>query len=173
MGLSQPTRAALEWVRDDYEDLVRDADPRHLEAPSHGTRWTNRELLFHMWFGQRIARVMVPVMGGFSRLPAAVSHRYATALTWATAPYEWVNYAGSVAGARFAGLERARRWMARDTDWLLRWGEGASDADLGRGMSVPAGWDPYFQPWMSRAELLTWAPEHYRHHRRQLTLDRP
>ncbi len=66
MGINPETRAALVWVRDDYEALVRSAEAADLRAPTLGTRWTNRELLFHMWFGQRIARVILPVAGGFS-----------------------------------------------------------------------------------------------------------
>jgi hypothetical protein len=170
MGLGSETSSALEWIRADYDAITRDAAPGRLDALSDGTRWTNRELLFHMWFGQRIARVMVPVMGGVSRLPAAASRGYARMLAGATGPYEWVNYAASVGGARVAGLDRARRWMAHDTDWLVRWGERATEADLRRGMSVPRQWDPYFAPWMSRSDLLEWAPRHYRHHRQQLTL---
>jgi hypothetical protein len=170
VALSQETRAALEWIRDDYRRMIGAASSPELDALSDGTRWTNRELLFHMWFGQRIARAMVPVMGGFSHLSPAASRAYAALLTAATRPYEWVNYAGSVGGASFAGLDRAQRWMVSDTDWLIRWGDRATAADLARGMSVPPGWDPYFAEWMSRADLLAWAPKHYRHHRAQLTL---
>ena len=46
----------------------------------------------------------------------------------------------------------------------------ASPVDLHRGMTVPPSWDPYFCTWMDLAELMTWAPMHYQHHRRQLTL---
>jgi hypothetical protein len=60
--------------------------------------------------------------------------------------------------------------MAHDTAALLRWADAASDDDLARGMSVPAAWDPYFTPWMSRRDVLEWAPKHYRHHRAQLTM---
>ena len=170
MALSPELRAALEWMREDFEALVGHAPSEELDRPSEGTKWSNRELLFHMWFGQRIARVMVPVMGGFSRLPGAVARGYARVLAAATAPYEWVNYIGSVGGARLVGLERARRWMARDTEWLLGWADGATETELGRGMSVPPSWDPYFTAWMTRQDLLEWAPKHYRHHRAQLTL---
>ena len=170
MVLSPETRSALEWIRDDYCRIVPAATSSELDGRSDGTKWTNRELLFHMWFGQRIARAMVPVMGGFSHLPPAASRGYAALLTAATRPYEWVNYAGGVGGARFAGLDRAQRWMVGDTNWLIHWGDRATAADLARGMSVPPGWDPYFAAWMSRADLLAWAPTHYRHHRAQLTL---
>ena len=60
--------------------------------------------------------------------------------------------------------------MARDTKWLVGWADGATEAELARGMSVPPSWDPYFSAWMTREDLLEWAPKHYRHHRAQLTL---
>src|SRR5688572_13135590 len=65
-GINPETRAAVCWLRDDYGLLVRTAGPADLRASTLGTRWTNRELLFHMWFGQRIARVILPVAGGLS-----------------------------------------------------------------------------------------------------------
>ena len=173
MGLSAEARDALVWVGADFDTLTTGLSLDALTAPSDGTRWTNRELLFHMWFGQRIARVFIPVIGGFSRLPPPVSRRYAQLLTAMSRPYEWVNYAGSVAGARVGGLARARRWMANDTAAILRWADTASQDDLARGMAVPAGWDPYFASWMSTRELLEWAPKHYRHHRAQLTIPQP
>ena len=82
-----------------------------------------------------------------------------------------MNYAGSVAGARVTGLRLARRWVRRDTERLLGWGARATDAQLASGMSVPADWDPYFTPWMSRYDVLVWTKKHYDHHRAQLTLD--
>ena len=48
MGINPETRAAVFWVRDDYDVLVRSAGPAELQASTLGTRWTNRELLFHM-----------------------------------------------------------------------------------------------------------------------------
>lgn len=160
----------LAWIRDDFEMLVDRAAPAELDQASNGTRWTNRELLFHMWFGHRIARAVVVLMGVTSRLPRGIGTAFARALTTATTPYNWINYIGAVGGARTVGLHRAERWMKADTDWLLRWAASASTRDVKRGMAVPAAWDPYFAPWMTRADVLAWAPRHYRHHRGQLTL---
>lgn len=60
--------------------------------------------------------------------------------------------------------------MDIDTDWLVDWGRRATDAELQTGMAVPEQWDPYFTSWMTRADVLEWAPKHHDHHRRQLTL---
>lgn len=80
-------------------------------------------------------------------------------LTAATRPYEWINYAAGAAGGRVVPLSVTRRWMRNDTEAILRWADLATGADLGRGMSVSPGWDPYFLPWMNRTDLLEWAPK--------------
>lgn len=70
MVLSSEARGALEWVGADFEMLASSAPLGALGAPSKGTRWTNRELLFHMWFVQRIARVFIPMIGASRVSPA-------------------------------------------------------------------------------------------------------
>lgn len=90
-----------------------------LDEPTDGTRWANRQLLWHMVSGQHINRVLLPLMGGSSTLPAAASRRYANRLSTATRPYEWVRFAVSVAGVWVTGFRLARRWMRRDTERLL------------------------------------------------------
>jgi hypothetical protein len=169
--LPDQVRLDLQWMARDFEVLLATAPTGRLDEPTDGTRWTNRQLLWHMAFGQHIARVLLPLMGGFSQLPASASRRYASTLSAATRPYDWVNFAGSVAGARVTGLRLARRWMRRDTERLLGWGARATDAQLASGMSVPADWDPYFTPRMSRYDVMVWTKKHYDHHRAQLTLD--
>lgn len=173
MGITAESRGRLLWLSDDFDAIVAGAAYPELTAPTHGTRWTNRELLFHMWFGQRITRSLLPLVGAFSRLPPAASRRYSQLLTSASRPYNWVNYVGSAAGGRLVSLERTRRRMRSDTEAIVRWADRASDVDLDRGMSVPPGWDPYFTSWMSRRDVLDWAPKHYSHHRAQLTLRLP
>lgn len=171
MVLAPDTRAALEWIRNDFDHIVATVTPQDLVAPTAGTRWTNRELIFHLWFGQRITRAFITLVGAFSRLPPPVSRGWAHILGAATRPCDWVNYAASAGGGRVVPLRTVRRWMHNDTAAILAWADRATDADLRSGMSVPPGWDPYFQPWMSRTDLLDWAPKHYRHHRAQLTIE--
>jgi hypothetical protein len=81
VSLDPDIRPDLEWLRDDYAGLVATATPADLAAASRGPRWTNAELLFHMWFGQHIARVFIPVFGRFSRLPAGASSLWPRVLT--------------------------------------------------------------------------------------------
>ena len=171
VALPDQQRAALTWVAEDFDALVGGTRVDELGRPTQGTRWTNEQLLFHMWFGQRIARAFVPMLGGFSRLPPRASVGWSHLLGVLTRPYDWVNFAAPVAGTRVVPLRRVRQWMHQDTDWLVGWGDRASAEELARGMTVPVSWDPYFIPWMSRLDVLEWAPKHYRHHRAQLTLD--
>ncbi len=84
--LSPELRSDLEWVSDDFDRLVSNAVGPALDAPTRGTKWTNRELLFHLWFGQRLTRVFIPLIGGFSRLPPGASRAWARLLTAATRP---------------------------------------------------------------------------------------
>jgi hypothetical protein len=137
VALAPDVRADLEWVRDDFDHLVSNVATGDLDAPTNGTKWTNRGLLFHLWFGQRIARSFIPLIGGFSRLPPGASRAWARLLAGVTKPYEWVNYIASAAGGRLVPIQVTRAWMRRDTDALIRWAEQASPADLARGMSVP------------------------------------
>lgn len=84
MGLPPEALGDLEWLSDDFAVLIATASPAELDSPSHGTRWTNRELLFHMWFGQRIARAFIPLMGAFCRLPDPAQRAWARLLTATT-----------------------------------------------------------------------------------------
>ena len=108
---SNASRNSLELVRDDFAELLDSVTEAELAAPSAGTQWTNGQLLFHMWFGQRIARTLIPVFGGFSRLPARASVVWSRVLTAFTTPYDRINYAGSVIGARITSLDALRRHM--------------------------------------------------------------
>ena len=54
----------LAWIAADFASLLGSAQADELDAPSVETRWTNRQLLFHMLLGQRITRMVIVVMGG-------------------------------------------------------------------------------------------------------------
>ncbi len=167
---SDTVRDELEWIGRDYRAIVRSARPEELDLPTTGTRWTNRQLLFHMLLGQIVTRAVIVVMGAFSRLPPGASRGWAAGMSAATPAYNWLNWLGSVIGGRLFTLTRMGRRMEIVTRNVLRFYDHAVPADLGRGMTVPPSWDPYFSSWMDRSALLAWAPMHYRHHRRQLTL---
>ncbi len=167
---SDPVRADLESIGRDYRAILAAARPDELDLPANGTAWTNRQLLFHMLLGQRITRMVITVMGAFSRLPAGASRGWAAAMAAATPVYERLNFAGSVVGGRLFSHARMGRQMDAVTAKILHFYEDASPGDLSRGMTIPPSWDPYFSTWMDRAQLMSWAPKHYQHHRRQPTL---
>ena len=56
-------RDDLAWLAADCASLLRSAQADELDAPSVGTRWTNRQPLLHMLRGQRITRMVIVVMG--------------------------------------------------------------------------------------------------------------
>ncbi len=163
-------RDDLAWVAADFASLLRSAQADELDAPSVGTRWTNRQLLFHMLLGQRITRMVLVVMGGFSRLPPGASRGWSRVMAAFTRPYNELNWFGGVVGGRITGVASMRRQMDGVTRTILNWYDHADMQALRRGMTVASSWDPYFTPWMDRADLLRWAPRHYRHHRGQLSL---
>lgn len=163
-------RDDLAWVAADFASLLRSAQADELDFPSVGTRWTNRQLLFHMLLGQRITRMVIVVMGGFSRLPPGASRRWSRAMAAFSGPYNQLNWLGGVVGGRINSVASMQRQMDRVTSSILNWYDHADTQALHRGMAVPSSWDPYFTEWMDRADLLRWAPRHYRHHRGQLAL---
>ena len=77
-----------------------DAAAADLRRPSEGTRWTNRQLLFHMLFGYLIVRALLVLARVFSLLPDGASTAFAKLLDSAHRPFDLINYLGSCAGAR-------------------------------------------------------------------------
>lgn len=165
-----PLREGLLWVAADFRRIVEGATAAELAGPTSGTRWTNRQLLFHMVLGQNIALSAIPLFGLFSRLPPSASRNWSRLLDACAGPYNWVNWAGSAAAGQTLPPAAMQQMMDGTTRTILGWYDHAEDTALGRGMTMPASWDPYFTPWMSRRDILEWAPRHYRHHRAQLTL---
>ena len=84
--------------------------------------------------------------------------------------YHRLNFAGGVVGGRLFTVARMGRQMEAVTAKIIHFYDHARPGDLRRGITIPPSLDPYFSTWMDRAELMTLAPMHYQHHRRQLTL---
>ena len=55
----QSVHEELECVRVYSRQLVESADDDLLRRPSSGTRWSNRQLLFHMLLGYLIIRALL------------------------------------------------------------------------------------------------------------------
>ncbi|MFD6983300.1 hypothetical protein ACFWAX_21685 [Streptomyces sp. NPDC059956] len=100
-------------IHDDYErarptfhrrlDAASEAD---LARPTHGTRWTNQQLLWHMLFGYMTVRALRVLVRVFGRLPRGASKVFARLLNAATVPFDWVNYAGPCGAVKVYGRRR-------------------------------------------------------------------
>src|SRR5689334_23883875 len=61
-------QAELRRAQTDFHDLVARATPQDLRRRSDGTRWTNRQLMWHMVFGYLIVRTLLPLVRTLGRL---------------------------------------------------------------------------------------------------------
>lgn len=165
-SIAEEIRAA----RDDFHRLVDGATTVELRRGSDGTKWTNEQLLFHMLFGYLLVRNLLWLVRGFGRLPRSWSRRFAAGLNRASRAFHVINYVGSLGGARVLGPAGMQRAMDRATRSLTGTLMRSSGQQLARGMHFPVGWDPYFRDYMTVADVLHYATQHYQHHRRQLTL---
>ncbi len=163
-------RDELDRARTEFRALIVNSTPAELERRSNGTRWTNRELLFHMMFGYLITRNLRYLFAVMSRTPERVQRGFAAALDAATRPFNAVNYWGSRFGSRVLSLDRIARWSDRVIGSLQRSLDAETDTSLRRDMVFPTRWDPYFKPRMTRQDLYQYPTQHFDHHRRQLTI---
>jgi hypothetical protein len=159
-----------ERARQTFHRLLETASQADLGGPTLGTRWTNRQLLWHMLFGYLVVRVLLVLVRLFGRLPRPVGKGFARVLDAATVPFDFINYLGPVGAAK---VWKAR-WMAAAFDRVVaslsRRLEAESEAALARGMHYPVRWDPFFQDYMTLADIYRYPTQHFDFHRRQLTL---
>ncbi len=122
--------AELERVTADFHRLLDDATGAELGMPTNGTKWTNKQLLFHMLFGFIVVRALLPLVKGFGRLPPTASRTFAAILNAGTRPFHVVNYlsalpGGTALGSRALGrlmdstIEHLRRRLARESERTL------------------------------------------------------
>ncbi|SDM87547.1 DinB superfamily protein [Lentzea albidocapillata subsp. violacea] len=162
--------AELEEARAVFHLLLDAASEQDLRRPSDGTRWTNRQLLFHMLLGYLIMRALLNLMRVVSRLPTGVGKAFARLLSAVTAPFDVVNYAGSWLGGTVLGRARMAGMFDRVIAKMHRRLDAESEAGLARGMHYPTRWDPFFQDFMTMADLYRFPTQHFHFHRDQLTL---
>ena len=85
-------------------------------------------------------------------------------------PFHVINYLGSAVGGSILPLAAIVALLDRTTSALQRRLNQETPETLALTMHFPTDWDPYFRPTMSVEDLFSYGTEHYRHHRRQLTL---
>ena len=160
----------LDRVRRDFRALLDSASVADLRRRSDGTRWTNRQLLFHMLFGYLLVANLRPLVWAFAHSPRPVSRGFARALNAASRPFHVINYLGSLGGGRVLGRS-GMAWLMDTVVFLLQNSlRRAADPALARGMHFPVRWDPYFRDFMTVLEVYHYGTQHYDHHRHQLTL---
>ncbi|MGR4881448.1 DinB family protein [Streptomyces sp. LARHCF249] len=167
----QAVFADYERARQTFHDLLDRATKADLARPTRGTRWTNEQLLWHMLFGYMVVRALLVLARIFGRLPRSAGKGFARALNAATIPFDWVNYVGPCGAVKVFGPRRTGAAFDRVIDSLHRRLTMQSDADLARGMHYPVRWDPFFQDFMTLADIYRYPTRHFDFHRHQLTLN--
>jgi hypothetical protein len=162
----------LERARVEFHRLLAQAERYDVWArPTHGTRWTNEQLLFHMVFGYMVVQRLLVLVRVFSRLPDSVSRGFARVLDAATAPFDVINYYGSCAAALVYNRHRMGAKMDRVIASLQRKLVRESDSGLCGGMYFPTRWDPFFSEYMTLEDVYRYPGQHFDFHNRQLTLN--
>jgi hypothetical protein len=164
-----PIHDELERARAEFHRLLAYATKADLRGASHGTRWTNRELLFHMLFGYLIVQALLILARLFDRLPTRTNHVYARLLNHTTAFFDVINYLGSRIGAAlFTPTHMVHRCDCVITSLHHRL-DTETEADLARGMHYPTRWDPFFADYMTIADIYRYPTQHFQFHQQQLT----
>jgi hypothetical protein len=152
----------------EFRELINKATPQELRRRSDGTRWTNRQLLFHMVFGYLIVRTLLPLVHVLGRL--GLSRGFAATLNASRRPFHVINYLGSCGGGQVLSTGAMAALLDRTIRVLERKLAAESGSSLALTMHFPTAWDPYFKPTMSVLDVYHFATQHFDHHRRQLTL---
>lgn len=163
----------LEEAREAFHRLIADATEADLRHRSNGTRWTNKQLLFHMLLGYLILRALRVLVRLFGRLPDGASRTYVRILNSATTPFDAVNYVGSRLGGTTLTTHRMEVMFDHVIAKLHHRLDAESDADLARGMHYPTRWDPFFTDYMTLADIYRFPTRHFHFHRRQLSFGSP
>jgi hypothetical protein len=152
----------------EFYELISGVTAEDLRRRSNGTRWTNRQLLFHMVFGYIIVRTLMPLVHALGRF--GHSRGFAATLNATRGPFRLVNYLGSCGGGQILSTRAMAALLDRTINVLQRRLTSESDASLALAMHFPTAWDPYFKPIMTVPDVYHFGTQHFDHHRRQLNL---
>ncbi|MEU3747319.1 MULTISPECIES: hypothetical protein [Streptomyces] len=123
-----------------------------------------------MLFGYYVVRALLILVRVFGRLPRWASKVFAWVLDAATVPFDLINYLGPCGAVKVYGPRRMAASFDRVTGFLERRLAEESEAGLARGMHYPVRWDPFFQDFMTLADIYRYPTQHFDSHHRQLTL---
>jgi hypothetical protein len=164
----------LQRARAEFHRMLAEADRRDAWAsPTHGTRWTNEQLLFHMVFGYMVVQRLLILVRLFGRLPDPVSRLYAKVLDAVSTPFHTVNYYGSCAAAVFYNRRRMGAKLDRVIASLQHKLSQEDDSALHGGMHFPPSWDPFFTDYMTLEDVYRYPGRHFDFHARQLSFGEP
>ena len=155
----------------EFHQLVTRASPDDLRRLTDGTRWTNRQLLFHMVLGYGVVRTLLPVVRTIGRL--GHSRGFAATLNAGHRPFHWINYVGPRIAARLLTPSATTALLDRTIGSLRRRLVVETERSLALRMHMPTEWDPYFTSTMSVLDVYHFGTRHFDHHRQQLTLPVP
>jgi DinB family protein len=166
----QAVHDEIDRARASFHELLDHASDADLRRSTNGTRWNNKQLLFHMLLGYLIIRALRGLVVTFDKLPSSADRRFAYVLNAVTAPFDAVNYVG----AWLAGTVLPRRALGalfdRVVGSLHRRLDVETEDDLARSMRFPTRWDPFFRETMTLADVYHFPTQHFDFHRDQLTL---
>ncbi|MFJ8963244.1 DinB family protein [Lentzea sp. NPDC102401] len=160
----------LERTRTAFCALLDSAARDELRRRTNGTRWTNRQLLFHMLLGFLIMRALLALARIMARLPGWVGRGWARLLDAGTKPFDAANFVGSWLGGSLMPRRAMIVLCDRTIAAMHRRLERENDSSLATGMPYPTRWDPYFQDFMTLADLYRFPVQHFDFHREQLSL---
>jgi hypothetical protein len=163
-------RAEFEGARTTFHALLESASEEELARPTNGTRWTNRQLLFHMMFGYIVVRALLPLVRFLSRLPNSVGRAFAAVLDAAASLFDIINYWGSRAGSRLYPPQRMESKFDAVIAALERRLAAEHEANMELSTAFPTRWDPFFKDTMTLADVYHYPTQHFDFHERQLTL---
>jgi hypothetical protein len=155
----------------EFHQLVASATPEELSRKTNGTRWTNRQLLFHMVLGYGVTRTLLPLVRTLGRF--GYSRGFAVTLNSGRRPFDWINYLGPCIAGRLCTLRVMTALLDRVIRSLQRQLAVETESGLVLRMHMPTDWDPYFAPTMSVLDIYHFGTQHFEHHRRQLTVASP
>ena len=167
----QQIDAEMRRAQAEFHQLITNATPGDLRRPTDGTRWTNRQLLFHIVLGYGVVRTLLPLVRALGRL--GHSRGFAATLNAGRRPFHWINYVGPCVAARLLTPRAVTALLDRTIGSLRHRLAAEAECNLTLSMHMPTDWDPNFAPTMSVLDVYHFGTQHFDHHRRQLTLPEP
>ncbi|MGW4213681.1 DinB family protein [Lentzea sp. NPDC004789] len=166
----QAVHEDFERARATFRALLDGATDCRLRRRSNGTRWNNRQLLFHMLLGFLIMRALLTLARIMARLPNWVGRAWASALNAGTKPFDVVNFLGSWLGGTVMPRKAMVVLCDRTIAALHQRLDRENERSLAQGMPYPTRWDPFFREFMTVADLYRFPVQHFDFHRDQLSL---